>query len=396
MSLILSRRDLDFLLFEWLDVESLLERKRYAEHSRETFTGALDLAEEVATDHFAPHNRTADLHEPTYDGRTVHLTPEVQPALRAFVDAGFLSMPLDAAEGGDQLPFSVYCACMGWFHAANAGTTGYPLLTMGAAHLIRAHGSAEQIERFAVPMTEGRFLGTMALSEPQAGSNLADLTTRAEPQADGTYRLFGRKMWISGGDNDLTENIVHMVLARTPGRPGRHPRNLAVHRAQAPGQRRRLPRRAQRHHAGRDQPQDGLPGHGQHRPRVRRRRVHAGRPGRRRRVPGGCREPRPAADVRDDERGSREHRALRGGLGLHRVPEVAAVRPGAAAGASGRGQPDAAAGGPRRASRRTADAAGAEVLRGGCAGAGALRRAGVRRGPLRGGRSRPGARPTSC
>src|SRR6478735_3111349 len=133
MSLIMSRRDLDFLLHEWLGVADLLDRKRHAEHSRETFDGALDLAEEVATDFFAPHNLTADLNEPTYDGHTVTLIPEVQTALRAFVDAGFLSMPLDEAHGGDQLPFTVYCACMAWFHAANAGTTGYALLTMGAA-----------------------------------------------------------------------------------------------------------------------------------------------------------------------------------------------------------------------------------------------------------------------
>ncbi len=219
MSLIMSRRDLDFLLHEWLKVEDLTARERFAEHSRETFDGALDLAEQVATDYFAGHNRKADLNEPAYDGRTVHLIPEVQPALRAFVDAGFLSAPLDEADGGEQLPFTVYCACMSWFHAANAGTTGYALLTSGAANLIRAHGSAEQIEAFAVPMTQGRFLGTMALSEPQAGSNLADLTTRAQPQPDGTYRLFGRKMWISGGDNELAENIVHLVLARTPGAP---------------------------------------------------------------------------------------------------------------------------------------------------------------------------------
>jgi alkylation response protein AidB-like acyl-CoA dehydrogenase len=219
MSQIMSRRDLDFLLYEWLKVDDLLGRKRFAEHSRQTFDGALELAEQLASEHFAPHNRAADLNEPTFDGQTVTLIPEVRPALRAFVDAGFLSMPLDEVHGGDQLPFTVYSACMAWFHAANAGTSAYGLLTMGAANLIRAHGSPDQIERFATPMTQGRFLGTMALSEPDAGSNLADLTARAEPQPDGTYRIFGRKMWISGGDHELAENIVHMVLARTPGAP---------------------------------------------------------------------------------------------------------------------------------------------------------------------------------
>lgn len=215
----MSRPGLDFLLHDWLDTAALLDREPFAEHSRDTVDGALDLAEQLATESFAPHNRAADLAEPTFDGQTVTLIPQVRPALRAFIDAGFLTAPLDEADGGEQLPFSVFCACMSWFHAANVSTTGYALLTMGAAHLIRTHGSPEQVERFAVPMSQGRFFGTMALSEPQAGSNLADITTRAVPQADGTYRLFGRKMWISGGDHELAENIVHMVLARVPGAP---------------------------------------------------------------------------------------------------------------------------------------------------------------------------------
>ncbi len=171
----------------------------------------------------------------------------------------------------------------------------------------RVHATPEQVGRFVEPMTTGRFFGTMALSEPHAGSNLADITTRAEPQPDGTYRLFGRKMWISGGDHELAENIVHLVLARTPGAPARHPRDLAVPRAQVPGRRRRHGRRAQRRHAGRDQPQDGLPRHGQHRPRLRRRRVHARRTAGRRRLPRRHREPWPAGHVHDDERGP--HRA---------------------------------------------------------------------------------------
>ena len=218
MSTIMSRRDLDFLLHEWLGTDELLTRPRYADHSRATVDAVLDLAEQVATTQFAPHNRLADLNEPTYDGRSVTVLPEVGVALRAFADAGFLSASDDGLDVSP-LPASVFAACMSWFQAANAGTSGYALLTMAAANLLRAHGSPEQVERYAVPMTEGRWFGTMMLSEPHAGSNLADITTRAEPQADGTYRIFGRKMWISGGDHELVENIVHLVLARTPGAP---------------------------------------------------------------------------------------------------------------------------------------------------------------------------------
>jgi butyryl-CoA dehydrogenase len=218
MGTILSRRDLDFLLHEWLDTETLLERERYADHSRDTVDAVLDLAEQVATASFAPHNRTSDLHEPTYDGRNVTVIPEVATALKAFADAGFYSLRLDD-DGASPLPGSVSAAAMAWFQAANPGTSAYALLTTAAANLIRAHGSAEQVRRYAVPMTDGRWFGTMMLSEPHAGSNLADITTRAERQDDGTYRLFGRKMWISGGDHEMAENIVHLVLARTPDAP---------------------------------------------------------------------------------------------------------------------------------------------------------------------------------
>jgi alkylation response protein AidB-like acyl-CoA dehydrogenase len=219
MSLIMSRRDLEFLLFEWLDTEALFERERFAEHSRDVVDDLLGLAERVATDHFAPHNRAADLAEPRFDGERVELLPEVEPALKAFADAGFLAARLSEDAGGLQLPSSVFGACMAWFHAANVGTAGYALLTMANANLLSVHADPELVSRFVEPMTTGRFFGTMALSEPDSGSNLADITTRAEPQADGTYRLFGRKMWISGGDHEMGDNIVHLVLARTPGAP---------------------------------------------------------------------------------------------------------------------------------------------------------------------------------
>ncbi len=218
-SLILSPRDLDFLLHEWLDVESLTKRARFTEHSRETFDAVLDLAERIATDHFAPHNRKADENEPRMvDGR-VELIPEVSKALKVFTDAGLMAGSFDEEYGGMQLPHTVGQAVFAWFKAANIGTSAYPFLTMGNARLLLAHGSQEQIDTFVRPELEGRWFGTMALSEPQAGSSLADITTRAELQDDGTYRLTGNKMWISGGDHELTENIVHLVLAKIPGGP---------------------------------------------------------------------------------------------------------------------------------------------------------------------------------
>ncbi len=218
-SLLLSRRDLDFLLHEWLDVEALTKRDRYAEHSRETFDAALDLCEDIATAHFAPHNRAADLAEPRFDGEQVQLIPEVGAALRVLAEAGVIGAGMPVEVGGLQLPQVVTQACFLWFQAANIATAAYPFLTVAAANLLLAHGSAAQVRTFVEPMVAGRWFGTMCLSEPQAGSSLADVTTRAEPRADGTYRLFGTKMWISGGDHELSENIVHLVLARIPGAP---------------------------------------------------------------------------------------------------------------------------------------------------------------------------------
>ncbi|MDN5748606.1 MAG: acyl-CoA dehydrogenase [Pseudonocardia sp.] len=218
-SLLLSRRDLDFLLHEWLGVASLTSRERFAEHSRETFDAVLDLSEQMATDHFASHNRAADLAEPEFDGERVHMIPEVAKALRVFADAGILAAGMDESVGGMALPQAVAQACFLWFQAANIATSAYPFLTIANANLLLAHGSPEQVESWVGPMVEGRYFGTMCLSEPQAGSSLADVTTRAEPRDDGTHRLFGNKMWISGGDHDLSENIVHLVLAKIPGGP---------------------------------------------------------------------------------------------------------------------------------------------------------------------------------
>ncbi|MEV6391916.1 acyl-CoA dehydrogenase [Nocardia xishanensis] len=216
---LISRRDLDFLLYEWLRVEDLAAFPRFGEHSRETFDGFLDLCEDIATRHFAPHNKRNDSNEPTFDGERVTIIPEVKAAVEAFTKANLVGAGMDEEIGGLQLPAAVEAAGFSWFQAANVGTSGYLFLTIGNANLLAAHGTRDQIDHFVRPMVEGRFTGTMCLSEPQAGSSLADIVTRAEPQADGTYRLFGSKMWISGGDHELTENIVHLVLAKIPGGP---------------------------------------------------------------------------------------------------------------------------------------------------------------------------------
>ena len=214
----MSRHDLRFLLYDWLAVDRLVERERFAAHSRETFDEVLALGEAIAVERFAPGNRIGDIEEPTLaqDG-TVRLPQATVDAVRSYLASGLLAAPFDEQVGGHQLPWTVHSAVNMWFQAANAAAFAYPFLAVGNANLVRAHGSPSQVDRFVRPMVEGRWLGTMCLSEPEAGSSLADVRTRAVRQEDGTYRIFGTKMWISAGEHEITDNIVHLVLARTGG-----------------------------------------------------------------------------------------------------------------------------------------------------------------------------------
>jgi butyryl-CoA dehydrogenase len=222
------RATLDFLLHDWLRVESLTARARFADHSRETFAAVLDTCERIAREKFAPANRTADLEEPRFDGEKVILPASTHAASRAYVESGMLAAAQDAALGGMQLPCVVEMAANSFFAKAGVGLGGH-MLTSGNANLLMAHGTPTQQRVFAHQEFAGRFFGTMCLSEPQAGSSLSDIATRAEPDGEGAdgdplgprYRLRGHKMWISNGDHELAENIVHLVLAKIPGPDGR-------------------------------------------------------------------------------------------------------------------------------------------------------------------------------
>lgn len=217
--MLLSSRNLAFELYEVLDAEALTRRERFSEHSRETFDAAINTARTIAEKFFAPHNRKNDENEPRYENGEAVLIPEVKPAVDAFLEAGFLNAARSFEAGGMQLPTLLSQACFAHFQSANAASTSYPFLTMGAANLIENFGSEEQKQRFLKPMIEGRFFGTMALTEPHAGSSLSDIRTRAQPAEDGSYRLRGNKIFISGGDHPLSENIVHLVLAKLPDAP---------------------------------------------------------------------------------------------------------------------------------------------------------------------------------
>ncbi len=219
MSTLIDSRTLDFLLYDVLGAEALCARPRFADYSREAFDAVLASARGIATDLYAPHQKANDEQEPRVENGNVVLNAGVKPALDATAEAGLLGATQDGELGGMQLPHMISAAAYALLDAANAGTASYPLLTVGAANLIAACGSTEQKATWLPPMFTGRFTGTMALTEPDAGSSLADLRATAAPQPDGTFHLHGSKIWISAGEHEIAENIVHMVLARIEGAP---------------------------------------------------------------------------------------------------------------------------------------------------------------------------------
>ena len=224
-----TRQTLDFLLYDWLRVEQLASRERFAEHSRATFDAVLDTCERLTREKFAPFNRLLDVEEPRFDGERVHLPQATHDALRAYAATGMIAASQDAGIGGMQLPCVVEKAANAFLSQACIGMGGYVMLTHGNAGLLMAHGTARQQEVFAAREFAGEWFGTMCLSEPQAGSSLSDIATRATP--DGTdfesdplgprYKLVGNKMWISAGEHEITPNIVHLVLAKIPGPDGK-------------------------------------------------------------------------------------------------------------------------------------------------------------------------------
>ncbi|GBG31094.1 Acyl-CoA dehydrogenase, short-chain specific [Hondaea fermentalgiana] len=210
-------KNLKFQLFDVLNVEENLFNKsaRYGDASREIFEDALATSLKIAENDFAPHNRQNDLQEPKFvAGGEVEINDGVKPALEAFRNAGLFGAHADYERGGMQLPTVVTNALLLPLYAANVGTTTFPFLTIAAGNMLNAVGSEEQKQKYLVPMIEGRYYGTMNLSEPQAGSSLGDITCKAFPREDGTWSIKGTKMWISGGEHPLSENIVHMVLAK--------------------------------------------------------------------------------------------------------------------------------------------------------------------------------------
>ena len=217
---------LDYLLHEWLDLDGLLQRPRFAEHDRAGIGDLLSAASQIAAERYEPANRIIDDHEPGFEDGRVVLPKETREAWEAYVEFGFLRASHDAEHGGLQLPRTADFATKIIFGAASVGISP-AILTEANAALLLTYGNAAQRDLFAQRELSGVWTGTMCLSESQAGSSLSDITTRAVPDVpDGEsdplgprYRVSGDKMWISAGEHDLVENIVHLVLAKVPG-PG--------------------------------------------------------------------------------------------------------------------------------------------------------------------------------
>lgn len=216
---LLNDRDFTFMLYELFDTESLLTRTRYQDHDRQTFNEVINTAKNIAVNEFLPIRQKLDTHQPTFDGKRVHHIPELKPALDIMNESGLSSSTADYEYNGMQLPPIVASVANAYLSVAGGLATGYSMLTTANANLLQAHASQELIDTWVKPMREGRFSGTMAMTEPGSGSGLADLTTKAIKNDDGSYRVTGSKIFISGGDHNLSENIVHLVLARLQGAP---------------------------------------------------------------------------------------------------------------------------------------------------------------------------------
>ena len=219
MSMIVNRRDLDFVLYETLDLEAILKSERFADYDRQSLDAMMDLCQSVAEDQFLPCAAKLDANEPQFVDGKVETIPELKEAINAYREAGLCTSAYDADVGGMQLPCIVDQALNGMFVCANNPAHIYLFLTQGVANMLNVCGSHKLKERYLPKLVEGEWFGTMCLSEPQAGSSLADIRSKADPLDDGSYKITGTKMWISGGEQDITDNIIHMVLAKIPGSP---------------------------------------------------------------------------------------------------------------------------------------------------------------------------------
>lgn len=212
-------RDTRFVLYEQLGIEELCMTDRFADHSRETFEMIIDTAEKLAVNEFAPVNSEGDETGCVFEQGIVKCPEAYRAPFQKYCEGGWMSLPDAYDIGGQNAPIAIYFACHELFYAANHALTVYMGLTHSAAKVIELYGTDAQKKKYMQPLYEGRYSGTMDLTETQAGSDVGAARTKAVRNPDGTYSIVGGKIFISSGENNLTENIVHIVLARIEGHP---------------------------------------------------------------------------------------------------------------------------------------------------------------------------------
>ncbi|WP_028315799.1 acyl-CoA dehydrogenase [Desulfatibacillum aliphaticivorans] len=214
-----SEKNVKFMLYEVHDLMSLTKLEYYSMHNKKAFDMILDAGMQMAKDMYYPIFKEMDEVHPELADGTVKVHADVKKIMKEAGEGGWISATFPIEFDGGQLPTMLNCATHHMFGAANYSGSVYPGLTSGAAKLITSFGDKELIDTYVPNMLDGKWQGTMALTEPQAGSSLADITTTAYPQEDGSYKIKGQKVFISAGDHDGVENIVHLMLAKIEGAP---------------------------------------------------------------------------------------------------------------------------------------------------------------------------------
>jgi butyryl-CoA dehydrogenase len=212
-----SERNIKFLLYEVFDAESLAKYEYYKEHNRKMFDMVLKAAVKLGKELLFPIFEEMDRKPPELLNGEVKVHPAVKTIMKEFGEGGWISSRVPFERDGEQLPSLVADVCEFIFAAANYSANVYPSLTFGASHLIESFGSKELYDTYVPRMLAGEWQGTMALTEPEAGSSLADISTMAEPTDEDYYRIKGQKIFISAGDHDGVDNVIHLMLAKIEG-----------------------------------------------------------------------------------------------------------------------------------------------------------------------------------
>lgn len=215
----ISERNLKFLFYDVFDGPALSQYPYFEQHNQKIFGMILDATFKLAKDIAQPTLKELDQHPPQLIEGQVRVHPAVRKFMLECGRGGWIAAGFPNELQGEQLPHMLNAICQFVFAAANYSISVYPGLTAGAAALITSFGTPALIETYVPPMLAGKWQGTMALTEPQAGSSLSDIVSEAHPTDQGHYRIQGQKIFISGGDHDGVDNVVHLMLARIPGGP---------------------------------------------------------------------------------------------------------------------------------------------------------------------------------